>query len=97
MPPKERLIGDVGLILMPKFPATEREALASILAYYPELLVKDYTWVAASRNWILYRRAKLGTGSAGGNSFHQQQDPRVSGPSTRKRPPSRPAEAARVP
>ena len=25
MPPKERLIGDVGLILMPKFPATERK------------------------------------------------------------------------
>jgi hypothetical protein len=74
MPPKERLIGDVALILMPKFPATEREALASILTYYPELLGYDYIRVAESPNWILYRRANTGIGSGAGNPSHRTED-----------------------
>jgi hypothetical protein len=74
MPPKERLIGDVALILTPKFPATEREALASILTYYPELLGYDYIRVAESPNWILYRRANTGIGSGAGNPSHRTED-----------------------
>jgi hypothetical protein len=57
MPPKELLIGDVALILMPKFPATERNTLAAVLDSYPELLGAEYLRVAESANWILYRRA----------------------------------------
>lgn len=57
MPPKKFLIGDVALILAPKFPATERDTLAAILDSYPELLGTEYLRVAESANWILYRRA----------------------------------------
>ncbi len=57
MPPKKLLIGDVALILLPKFPATERDTLAAILEAYPEMLGVDYLRVAESPNWILYRRA----------------------------------------
>jgi hypothetical protein len=59
MPPKERLIGDVALILVPKFPATERDTLVSILDYYPELLSQEYIPLAESDHWRLYRRASL--------------------------------------
>jgi hypothetical protein len=58
MPPKKFLIGDADLLLVPKFPATERDILAAILQSYPELLGTDYLPVAESENWILYRRAK---------------------------------------
>ena len=57
MPPKKLLIGDVALILVPKFPATERDTLSAILDSYPELLGAEYLRVAESDNWILYRRA----------------------------------------
>jgi hypothetical protein len=57
MPPKKLLIGDVALILVPKFPATDRDTLAAILDSYPELLGAEYLQVAESANWILYRRA----------------------------------------
>jgi hypothetical protein len=57
MPPEKILIGDVALILAPKFPATERETLAAILNSYPKLLGTEYLRVAESPNWILYRRA----------------------------------------
>jgi hypothetical protein len=57
MPPKRLLIGDVALLLVPKFPATERDTLAAILQAYPELLGSEYLRVAESANWILYRRA----------------------------------------
>jgi hypothetical protein len=56
MPPKELLLGDVALVLLPKFPATDRETLGLILKAYPELLKTDYYEVAQSVNWILYRR-----------------------------------------
>ena len=58
MPPKKLLIGDANLLLVPKFPATERDTLAAILQAYPELLGTDYLRVAESENWILYRRAQ---------------------------------------
>jgi hypothetical protein len=58
MPPRKFLIGDAALLLVPKFPATERDTLAAILRAYPELLGTDYVRVAESENWILYRRAK---------------------------------------
>jgi predicted aconitase with swiveling domain len=58
MPPKTLLIGDVDLLLVPKFQATAREILAMILQSYPELLGSDYLPVAESANWVLYRRAK---------------------------------------
>jgi hypothetical protein len=61
MPPKDRLIGDVALILVPKFPASERDTLVSILDYYPELLSVEYIRVAQSEHWDLYRRASLET------------------------------------
>lgn len=57
MPPKKLLIGDVALILAPKFPATERDTLAAFLEFYSELLGAEYLQVAESANWILYRRA----------------------------------------
>jgi hypothetical protein len=57
MPPEKMLLGDVDLILQPKFPATERDTLAAILDAYPELLGIEYLRVAESPNWILYRRA----------------------------------------
>jgi hypothetical protein len=57
MPPKKLLIGDVSLILAPKFPATERDTLAAILRSYPGLLGTEYVRAAESDNWILYRRA----------------------------------------
>ena len=58
MPPRKFLIGDAALLLVPKFPATERDTLAAILRAYPELLGTDYVRVAESESWILYRRAK---------------------------------------
>lgn len=57
MPSKQMLLGDVDLILRPKFPATERNTLEAILDTYPELLGSEYLRVAESPNWILYRRA----------------------------------------
>jgi hypothetical protein len=57
MPPKTLLIGDAALILLPKFPSTERDTLAAILHAYPELLGTEYVRVAESENWTLYRRA----------------------------------------
>ncbi|MGD0404899.1 MAG: hypothetical protein ABSB66_17080 [Candidatus Acidiferrales bacterium] len=57
MPPEKVLIGDVTLILAPKFPASEREILTAILNSYPKLLGTEYLRVAESPNWILYRRA----------------------------------------
>jgi hypothetical protein len=57
MAPKKMLLGDVRLILKPKFPATERNTLEAILEAYPELLGTEYLQVAESPNWILYRRA----------------------------------------
>jgi len=57
MPPKKILLGDVALILVPKFRATERNTLAAILDAYPELLGTEYLRVAESAHWILYRRA----------------------------------------
>jgi len=57
MPPEKLLFGDVALLLVPKFPASERETLAEIEQSYPELLGTEYLRVAESANWILYRRA----------------------------------------
>jgi hypothetical protein len=56
MPPKKALVGDVALILLPKFPATDRATLQLILHSYPELLTVDYSVIAESPNWVLYRR-----------------------------------------
>jgi hypothetical protein len=58
MPPKTLLIGDVDLLLVPRFQATSRDILAAILQSYPELLGSEYLRVAESGNWVLYRRAK---------------------------------------
>ena len=57
MPPKKLLIGDVDLLLVPKFPASDRQTLAAVLQSYPELLGSEYLQVAESPNWTLYRRA----------------------------------------
>lgn len=57
MPAEKFLIGDVNLILVPKFPASERDTLATILNAYPNMLGAEYHQVAESPNWILYRRA----------------------------------------
>jgi hypothetical protein len=57
MPPEKFLIGDVALILAPKFPADERDTLAVILNAYPNMLGVEYLPVAESPNWVLYRRA----------------------------------------
>jgi hypothetical protein len=58
MPPKKLLIGDVDLLLVPKFQATSRDILAAVLQSYPELLGSEYLRVAESANWVLYRRVK---------------------------------------
>jgi hypothetical protein len=57
MPPKQLLIGDVALLLEPKFKASERDTLTAIKQAYPELLGTEYLRVAESANWVLYRRA----------------------------------------
>lgn len=57
MPPEKLLLGDVALILVPKYPASERDTLVAILDSYPKLLGTEYLQVAESPNWILYRRA----------------------------------------
>ena len=56
MPRKEALVGDVALMLLPKFPATDRATLQLILDSYPELLTVEYSVIAESPNWVLYRR-----------------------------------------
>jgi hypothetical protein len=38
MSAKERLIGDVDLILIPAFPASERRVMTMVLNRYPEVL-----------------------------------------------------------
>jgi len=58
VPPKQLLIGDVALILMPKYPDSERQTLDTILKRYPEVLSEEYSPVAESANWILYRRVR---------------------------------------
>ena len=57
VPPKKLLFGDVALLMVPKFPASERDTLAAIERSYPELLGVEYQRVAESSNWVLYRRA----------------------------------------
>jgi hypothetical protein len=69
MPPLERLIGDVDLLLVPKFEATERPVMRAVLNAYPELLRSRYAPVAESANWKLYRRA-----ATGGTAPHDQAE-----------------------
>ena len=52
------LIGDSDLLLLPKFPASDRETLRLVLSKYPQLLGKDYTRIAESPGWELYRRKR---------------------------------------
>src|SRR6202022_1322388 len=56
IPAKERLIGDVDLILIPAFPASERRVMTIVLNRYPEVLGSEYARVGESENWSLYRR-----------------------------------------
>jgi hypothetical protein len=58
IPAKERLIGDVDLILIPAFPASERRVMTIVLNRYPEVLGSEYARVAESENWSLYRRQR---------------------------------------
>ena len=58
VPPEERLIGDVDLLLLPKFPASERQTLLAVLKRYPDMLGRKFHPAAESANWVLYRRAK---------------------------------------
>jgi hypothetical protein len=58
MSAKERLIGDVDLILIPAFPASERRVMTIVLNRYPEVLGSEYARVAESQNWSLYRRQR---------------------------------------
>ena len=55
--PKELLVGDPDVLVVPKYEETERASLDILLAKYPDLLGKDYLPVAESQNWILYRKA----------------------------------------
>ena len=57
VPPEDRLIGDVDVLLLPKFPASERSTLQVVLRQYPDLLTRRFILAAESPNWILYRRA----------------------------------------
>ena len=56
--PRERLIGDVDLLLVPDYPATARGRMAMVLRRYPEILGRDYAIVASSPHWRLYRRLR---------------------------------------
>jgi hypothetical protein len=58
IPPASWIFGDAGLLLIPKFPATERDTLKSILDHYPDVLGSTYVPVAESSAWKLYRRAR---------------------------------------
>ena len=54
--PVTKLFGDVDLLLVPYYPASERDTLATVLARYPQLLGTTYALVASSPHWKLYRR-----------------------------------------
>jgi hypothetical protein len=56
VPPLRDLIGDVDVMLVPKFVFSEQTSLARVLRRYPELLGRDYEFVVESPNWKLYRR-----------------------------------------
>ena len=57
VPPLKMLVGNADLLLLPKFPASDRETLALILSKHPQLLSKDYARTAESPDWELYRRS----------------------------------------
>jgi hypothetical protein len=59
VPPEGLLIGDVDLLLLPKFPASERETLLTVLKRYPDMLGRKFHPAAESANWVLYRRFGL--------------------------------------
>jgi hypothetical protein len=54
--PKDMLVGDVDLILVPRYPTSERITLMTVEARYPELFGKDYILLAESPDWQLYRK-----------------------------------------
>ena len=62
--PVTKLFGDVDLLLVPYYPASDRDTLATVLARYPQLLGTTYALVASSPHWKLYRRRATVTSPA---------------------------------
>jgi hypothetical protein len=58
VPPLDLLVGDADLLLIPKFPDLDREALQIIVDRYPELLGSLYYQLAESEHWKLFRRVR---------------------------------------
>jgi hypothetical protein len=58
VPPRNLLIGDASLLLIPKFKISTGSALPSILRAYPEILGRDYRLVAETDFWSLYRKVQ---------------------------------------
>jgi len=56
VPPAAMLLGDVDLIMIPKFPATERQAMEQVLSSYRDLLAEKYVLAAESTHWTLLRK-----------------------------------------
>ena len=56
VPPIAILIGDVDLLLAPKFLVSSQPTLSIIFRRYPHLLGEDYLRVSESENWTLYRK-----------------------------------------
>jgi hypothetical protein len=59
VPPLAALVGDVDLILAPKFSFSETRTIAIVLRRYPDLLGGRYLRVADSENWTLYRKRSV--------------------------------------
>jgi len=59
--PLDYLLGDVDLILIPKFPGAfvDREAEKYILSEYRDVLDREYVFVAESQHWRLLRKRSL--------------------------------------
>ncbi len=55
-PPRELLIGNPDVLLVPRFGSTQRKAMWIALRSDPDLLDREYLEAAASPNWKLYRR-----------------------------------------
>ena len=60
VPDRFLVLGNVDLILIPRFPATERSTMNVVLKAYKEYLTTNYVQAAESANWTLLRRVPRG-------------------------------------
>jgi hypothetical protein len=58
IPPPAMLLGDVDLILIPHYPASERDVMDIVLSAYKGYLAHTYVTAAESPHWTLLRKRK---------------------------------------